>query len=147
MSVVRIKRLTPEAILPKYRKQGDSGFDLHSTDDVWLCPGQSKLVHTGLAMEVEEGYEIQIRPRSGVSRNTKLRISNTPGTIDSNYRGEVGILVDNISNVEDEIEHITKGMRIAQAVVVPIVRAHIVEVSELSETERMDQGFGSSGSH
>ena len=147
MVTVKIKRLNEQATMPRYRREGDSGFDLHSIAEVWLCAGQSALIPTGIAVEVPEGYELQVRPRSGISKDTKLRISNAPGTVDSNYRGEVGVLVDNIGTAENEVEHITVGMRIAQAVIVPVIRAALVEVSELSETERMDKGYGSSGSH
>lgn len=145
MVTVKIKRLHEDAVMPMYRREGDSGFDLHSLEEVWLCPGQSRLISTGIAVEVPEGYELQVRPRSGISKDTKLRISNSPGTVDSNYRGEVGVLVDNIGMNEGDIERIEKGMRIAQAVIVPVVRAELVETEVLSDTVRMDQGYGSSG--
>jgi dUTP pyrophosphatase len=94
---VKFKKLHPEAVAPTYAKPGDSGFDLVAVEDVIIEPGETVIVKTGLAFEIPPGYELQVRPRSGVSAKTKLRLSNAPGTIDSGYRGEVGIIVDNIA--------------------------------------------------
>lgn len=93
---VRIKKLRNDAVIPKYTRDGDAGFDLVAVEDVIIEPGETKLVKTGVAMAIPEGYELQVRPRSGVSLKTKLRISNSPGTIDSNYRGEIGVIIDNL---------------------------------------------------
>ena len=94
---IRIKRLHPDAVIPKYAKPNDSGFDLVATEDVIIQPGETALVPTGLAFEIPTGYELQVRPRSGVSLKTKLRVANSPGTVDSSYRGEVKVIIDNIA--------------------------------------------------
>lgn len=93
---VKVKKLHPDAVIPKYAKPGDSGFDLVAVEDVIVRPGQTVQVPTGLAFSIPEGWELQVRPRSGISKNTKLRVSNAPGTVDCSYRGEVGVLIDNI---------------------------------------------------
>ncbi|EJS63439.1 dUTP diphosphatase [Bacillus cereus] len=164
---VKIKRLK-DVELPKYAKSGDSGFDLVAAEDVVIKPGETKVIPTGLAFEIPPGYEMQIRPRSGMSRKTKLRVAL--GTIDSGYRGEVGVIVDNVSMVEYasmprfnagimagdndfsitkpvkyEVIEISKGDRIAQAVIAPVETAHFEEVDELSVSERGVGGFGSTG--
>lgn len=92
---IRIKRVHPNAVIPKYATNGASGFDLVAVEDVIIAPGETKLVRTGLAFEIPPGYEMQIRPRSGVTLKTKLRVGNAPGTIDSDFRGEVAVIVDN----------------------------------------------------
>ncbi len=140
---IKVKCLDAGAVIPRYAKPGDAGFDLVSVDFVWLKPGESAVVSTGLAFEIPEGYEMQIRPRSGLSAKTKLRVSNAPGTIDSGYRGEIKVLIDNIST-EDSFT-IGVGDRIAQGVIAPVFHASFTEVDELSETERGDKGFGSTG--
>ncbi|HDR7669590.1 TPA: dUTP diphosphatase [Bacillus wiedmannii] len=142
---VKIKRLK-DVELPKYAKPGDSGFDLVAAEDTIIWPGETKVVPTGLAFEIPPGYELQVRPRSGMTRNTKLRV--VLGTVDSGYRGEVGVLVDNIESVEGKFMNsqlIEKGTRIAQGVIAPVVTAHFVEVDGLSDSERGIGGFGSTG--
>jgi dUTP pyrophosphatase len=94
---VRIKRLHKDAVIPRYAKPGDSGFDLVAVEDVIIAPGETQLVPTGLAFEIPEGYELLVRPRSGVSLRTKLRVANPPGTIDAGFRGEVKVIIDNIA--------------------------------------------------
>lgn len=94
---VRIKRLHPDAVIPQYAKPGDSGFDLVAVEDVVISPGETQLVPTGLAFEIPEGYELLVRPRSGLSYKTKLRVANPPGTIDAGFRGEVKVIIDNIA--------------------------------------------------
>lgn len=93
----KFKKLHPEAVAPTYAKPFDSGFDLVAVEDVIIEPGETVIVKTGLAFEIPPGYELQVRPRSGVSSKTNLRLSNAPGTIDSGYRGEVGVIIDNIA--------------------------------------------------
>ncbi|QDD87474.1 dUTP diphosphatase [Bacillus cereus] len=142
---VKIKRVK-DVEMPKYAKPGDSGFDLVAAEDTIIWPGETKVVPTGLAFEIPPGYELQVRPRSGMTRNTKLRV--VLGTVDSGYRGEVGVLVDNIeipkaANMQASV--IEKGTRIAQGVIAPVETANFVEVDELSESDRGTGGFGSTG--
>ncbi|PHC14329.1 dUTP diphosphatase [Bacillus toyonensis] len=142
---VKIKRVK-DVELPKYAKPGDSGFDLVAAEDTIIWPGETKVVQTGLAFEIPPGYELQVRPRSGMTCNTKLRV--ILGTVDSGYRGEVGVLVDNTERtlrVNMKAHVIERGTRIAQAVIAPVETAHFVEVDELSDSERGVGGFGSTG--
>ncbi|WP_188725969.1 dUTP diphosphatase, partial [Lentibacillus populi] len=124
---MKVKRLHKDAVLPKYAKEGDSGFDLVAIEDTVIAPGETKLIRTGLALDIPVGFEIQVRPRSGISLNTKLRV--VLGTVDSGYKGEVGVILDNYHEVKYRIE---KGMRIAQAVLAPIAHTTFEEVDELS---------------
>ena len=143
---VKIKRIEDRAIIPSYANKGDAGFDLHSIDTINVPADGTVRVRTGLTMAIPEGYELQIRPRSGLSFKSKIRISNSPGTIDSGYRGEILILVDNISQNGAEAYRINAGDRIAQGVLKPIVKAEFEEVDDLDDdTERGTDGFGSSG--
>lgn len=139
---IKIKKLVEDAIIPKYQTVGSAGFDFHTVEDVTVFPKETKLVSTGLAFEIPEGYELQVRPRSGMSLKTKIRISNSPATIDSDYRGVVSIIVDNISSHGSLPYEIKKGDRIAQGVICKVNQAVFVE-DELSETERGEGGFGS----
>ncbi|WP_445661849.1 dUTP diphosphatase [Bacillus sp. FSL K6-0273] len=151
---VKIKRVK-DVELPKYAKLGDSGFDLVAAEDTIIWPGETKVVPTGLAFEIPPGYELQVRPRSGMTRNTKLRV--VLGTVDSGYRGEVGVLVDHIMSKDLGVRFdkekqkfvsasvIEKGTRIAQGVIAPVVTAHFEEVDKLSESDRGTGGFGSTG--
>ena len=139
---LKIKKLKNEAVIPSYQTKEAAGFDLHSIEDIVLNPGERKLIATGLAFEIEYGYEVQIRPRSGLAFKHGITVLNTPGTIDSDYRGEIKVLLINHSNEKFEIK---KGDRIAQAVVAPVIQAKIVEVDELSDTARGESGFGSTG--
>ncbi|PEP21496.1 dUTP diphosphatase [Bacillus wiedmannii] len=143
---LKIKRVK-DVELPKYAKPGDSGFDLVAAEDTIIWPGETKVVPTGLAFEIPPGYELQVRPRSGISRNTKLRV--ILGTVDSGFRGEVGVIVDNTAKPSlfrsEAADVIERGTRIAQGVIVPVVTAHFEEVDELSDSERGKGGFGSTG--
>jgi len=140
--ILKIKKLNNEAIIPKYQTKEAAGFDLHSIEDMVIKPGERKLIGTGLAFEIEFGYEVQIRPRSGLAFKHAITVLNTPGTIDSDYRGEIKVLLINHGSEAFEIK---KGERIAQAVIAPVIQAEIVEVEELSDTERGSGGFGSTG--
>ena len=144
MSVsIKFKKLVPEAILPTYESEGASGFDLYVSEEIVSPPNRTILVKTGLAVEIPMGYEMQIRPRSGTSLKTGLMVKNSPGTIDSDYRGEIGIL---IYNTGERYGHcINRGDRIAQGVIVPVIRASIEEVEELDTSVRGASGFGSTG--
>ncbi|PEF77680.1 dUTP diphosphatase [Bacillus toyonensis] len=138
---VKIKRVK-DVKLPKYAKTGDSGFDLVAAEDTVIWPGETKVVQTGLAFEIPPGYELQVRPRSGMTRNTKLRVAL--GTVDSGYRGEVGVLVDNTEipiSLNMKAHVVERGTRIAQGVIAPVETAHFVEVDELSDSERGIGGF------
>ena len=94
---LKIKRLSKDIEIPAYARVGDAGMDVRAAEDVLIAPGETKVVPTGICVEIPKGYEIQVRPRSGISLKTKLRVANAPGTIDSGYRGEIGVIVDNIS--------------------------------------------------
>jgi len=143
MNKLRVKKLHPDAVLPKYQSKGASGFDFVTVEEVELAPGETKLVKTGLSVAVQEGFELQVRPRSGVSLKTPLRVANAPGTVDADYRGEVCIIMTNTAESIRMV--IKKGERIAQGVIAPVVQAEIVEVESLDETERGAGGFGSTG--
>lgn len=140
---LKFKKIKPEAIIPKYQTSGASGFDLHSVENTPIPAGSTVVVSTGLATQVPYGYELQIRPRSGLSRDTGLIIKNSPGTIDSDYRGEIKIIFYNTG--ERYGHYINYGDRVAQGVLVPVIQATIEEAEELDETERQDRGFGHSG--
>lgn len=144
---LKVQRLDHfEGELPQYKTKGSSGMDVRSciSDPVVIAPGQRTLIPTGLAMQVSEGYEIQARPRSGLALKKGLTLLNTPGTIDSDYRGEIQII---LANLGDEPVTIENGERIAQLVVCPVVKARIRLVNNLSDTSRGEGGFGSTGVH
>ena len=107
---IRVKKLYKDVVLPEYKTPGAAAFDFESMIDIIINPNETKIIPTGLAFEIPDGYELQVRPRSGLSAKTKLRVSNSPGTIDSDYRGEVCIILDNISS--EESYTINKGERI-----------------------------------
>ena len=128
--------------LPAYATAGAAGMDVVSAEDVILSPGGRHAVATGYAVAIPEGYEIQVRPRSGLALKHGISLPNTPGTIDSDYRGELKIIMINLG---DEAFVIRRGDRIAQLVAAPVQLAAFVEVEELSETARGAGGFGSTG--
>jgi len=129
--------------LPFYATPNSSGFDLIAQEDIILRPNNRKLIPTGLYVEIPEGYEIQIRPRSGLSLKTPLIVANSPGTIDADYRGEIKIIMWNTSSSQSYA--VKRGDRIAQGVLVKVERAKFVVVDKLSPTERQNKGFGHSG--
>ena len=141
---VRVKRLPhgEGLALPHYATDGAAGMDVLSAEDVVLEPGMRHAVATGLALAIPEGYEIQVRPRSGLALKHGVSVPNTPGTIDSDYRGEVKVIMINFGS---EPFAIHRGDRVAQLVLAPVTRAGWVEVAELGETERGEGGFGSTG--
>ena len=136
--------LSADATLPSYATDGAAGLDLRSTEEVSLSPLERKLVPTGLKIALPDGYEAQVRPRSGLALKKGISMVNTPGTIDCDYRGEIGVILINLS---DSVVQLEKGERIAQLVVAPVARAEMVVVSSLDDTERGDGGFGSTGTH
>lgn len=137
-------RLSERARLPQYMTAGAAGMDVSAVLDAPLvvAPGQRVAVSTGLAMELPEGYEAQVRPRSGLAWKAGITVVNAPGTIDSDYRGEVRILLVNLGQEPHTIEH---GDRIAQLVISPVVQAQVHEVTALSESARGAGGFGHTG--
>lgn len=136
---VKINKLSGLARLPTYGSSGSSGFDFYSAETKVIMPGDTTLISTGLAFELQSDTELQVRPRSGMSVKTKIRVAF--GTVDSDYRGEVKIILDNIGNLPYTVN---AGDRIAQGVVAPVYRVEFQE-SELSGTTRGAGGFGSSG--
>ena len=144
MTKILIKRLSKEVPLPKYETNGSSGMDLAANinANIDIVPGKTAIIPTGLALSIPKGFEVQIRPRSGLAANQKLSVLNTPGTIDADYRGEIKVILINLGQEPFKVE---KGLRIAQMVVCPIVQAQLTEVDDLNETERGKGGFGSTG--
>jgi dUTP diphosphatase len=139
---INIKKLHKNAVLPNIAHIGDAGADLCSIEHIFISPRQWHIVKTGLSIELPLGYEAQIRPRSGLAAKHGITVLNTPGTIDSGYRGEIGVIIMNHSNDEFEI---VVGMKIAQMVIAQYEIVEYVEATELSDTERGDGGFGSTG--
>lgn len=135
--------LSPDATLPEYASAGAAGMDLRSTAEVELQPGQRKLVPTGIKAAIPEGFEGQVRPRSGLAIKQGLSMVNSPGTIDSDYRGEIGVIL--INHGQDVVK-LSKGERIGQLVICPVYRAEWQVVGELDDTRRGEDGFGSTGS-
>lgn len=166
---VKLKMLDGGLPKPVYAKKGDAGFDLRATEDVEIHPGETVMVGTGIAVAIPDGYNGEVRPRSGIATKRMLAPINSPGTIDSGYRGEIMVPLHNFAPVilTDEydwhagyipsagkdlqalnvgaIQHVKRGERIAQLVITPCVNAELVEVEELDGTERGATGFGSSG--
>ena len=144
MIEILIKRLSKEIALPKYETDGSSGMDLAAnlSSSVNIAPGQSEIIPTGLAISIPKGYEIQIRPRSGLAAKNNITVLNTPGTIDADYRGEIKVILINLGKEPFKVE---SGVRIAQMVICPIVKAQLKEVEDLDETKRGVGGFGSTG--
>jgi len=128
--------------LPRYASEDAVGLDVTAAEDLTLEPGQRHAVATGFAIEIPRGYEVQVRPRSGLAVKNGITCLNTPGTIDSDYRGEVKVILVNLGQEPFEVR---RGERIAQLVPAPVLRADFVEASELSGTERGTGGFGSTG--
>ncbi len=141
---LQIKKLHPAAQIPAYMTEQAAGMDIHALPEspIVLRPGNRCLVPTGLAMAIPAGYEIQVRPRSGLAINHGISLVNSPGTIDADYRGEIKIILIN-HGLDDFI--IRPGERIAQLIVAPVCQAELCEVAELSDTLRGDGGFGHTG--
>ncbi len=137
-----IRKVRPNAVVPVRAYAGDAGLDLASCDRVALAPGERALVPTGLAVAIPEGYAGYVQPRSGLAAKHGISIVNTPGLVDSGYRGE--LLVSLINTDRDETFVVEEGMRIAQLVILELPDIELVEVSELPESERGMRGFGSS---
>ena len=139
---LKIQKITEDAILPSYANPGDAGLDLFSTDNVILAPGDRALIHTGIKIDLPENTEAQIRPRSGLALKHGISLVNSPGTIDQGYRGEIGVIVINHGREPFEV---LKNMKIAQMVIKPVWTVQIEEVNNLTNSERGEGGFGSTG--
>lgn len=134
-----------DAVSPKYNYPTDSGFDLHSTESVGISPQSRMLVGTGLKFNIKDGFEMQVRPKSGLALKQGLTVLNTPGTVDSGYDGEVKVILYNSSH---DTVYVEKGQKIAQACICPVVNGKWIEtkeVTEISGKDRGDNGFGSTG--
>ena len=144
MTEILIKRLSKNVALPRYETEDSSGLDLAANIDeqIKILPGKSEIIPTGLAVAIPKNFEIQIRPRSGLAAKNQVSVLNTPGTIDADYRGEIKVILINLS---DKVFVVEKGLRIAQMVVCPVIKASLKEVTELEGTERGSGGFGSTG--
>lgn len=138
-----IRRLDSTVDLPAYAYEGDAGLDLRASEDVTLHPFERRLVPTGLAIAIPEGYAGFVQPRSGLALREGLSMANTPGLIDAHYRGELKVCAINLDPANDI--HIERGERIAQLVIQRVPTVHLVEVDQLDETDRGAGGFGSSG--
>lgn len=136
------KRIHPDAVLPAYAHKSDAGMDVRSVADIVIAPGKRALVPTGLVMLLPPGYEAQVRPRSGLALKNGVTVLNTPGTIDSGYRGEVGVILANFGDTDFVVK---KGDKIAQIVIAPVTQPDIVESETIDSTDRGAGGFGSTG--
>ena len=145
MTEILIKRLSKNVSLPKYETNGSSGMDLAANieNEIEIAPGKTSIIPTGLAVAIPKNFEIQIRPRSGLAAKNQISVLNTPGTIDADYRGELKVILINLGKEKFKIE---KGLRIAQMILCPVIRATLKEVDTLEKTERGARGFGSTGS-
>lgn len=139
---MKVVRLHPDAQIPGYAHVDDSGMDLVAIASQTIAPHQSALVPIGIAIEIPIGTEAQVRPRSGLALNHAVTVLNTPGTVDAGYRGEIKVIMINHGERSFQIE---KGMKIAQMVIMPVLRADVQEVAGLSESNRGKGGFGSTG--
>ena len=130
---------------PEYAYDSDSGFDLRSTEDIWVQANDRKLVPTGLRFDIPDGYEIQVRSKSGLALNQGLMVLNSPGTVDSGYQGEIKVIIFNTTKDRIKIE---KGQKIAQAVICPVLNGkwvNLIKVESIQEKDRNNNGFGSTG--
>ncbi|MFC3848412.1 dUTP diphosphatase [Helicobacter baculiformis] len=139
---IKIQKLHPQARVPAYQSVGASGFDLHALESLEIAPKSVALVRTGLAIELKEGFEVQIRSRSGLALKHHVMVLNSPGTIDSDYRGELQVILMNFS---ERAFGVCAGDRIAQGVLCQVHHAQFEITTQLSSTERASGGFGSSG--
>ena len=139
---LKFKRIHPDAVLPAYAHPSDAGMDVRSVEDLTIPAGRHALVRTGLVALLPIGYEIQVRPRSGLALKSGVTVLNSPGTIDAGYRGEIGVILINFGTADFAI---AKGDRIAQFVVAPVTQPAIVEADVVDETARGVGGFGSTG--
>lgn len=142
MMKLKVKKLHESAIIPHYAHPKDAGLDLFSIDELTINPGESKLIHTGISIELPPETEAQIRPRSGLALKHQITVLNTPGTIDETYRGEIGVILINHGKNSFQV---TQGMKIAQMVITSVLSVKVEAVDELNTTDRGIGGFGSTG--
>lgn len=139
---IRFKKLDERAIEPKRARDGDAGYDLCALEATTLAPGEFKVVPSGIAVELPDGVEVQVRPRSGLAAKHGISLVNAPGTVDSGYRGDIGAILINHGSEPFEID---EGMRMAQLVFSEFLAPELEKADELSDTERGDKGYGSTG--
>lgn len=144
MVKILIKRLSSKVKMPQYKTIGSSGMDIAAflDNEILIQPSEKKIIPTGIKLKIPKGYEVQIRPRSGLAANNDVTVLNTPGTIDSDYRGEIKVILFNHGKNIFKVEN---GLRIAQMVLCPVIEAKLSEVEIIDETERGEGGFGSTG--
>lgn len=140
--LLKVEKIHKDAIVPSCAHEGDAGLDLYSIEELKINPGETALIKTGIKIELPRQTEAQIRPRSGLALKFGVTVLNTPGTIDEGYRGEIGVILINHGKNSFIVE---KGMKIAQMVVKPVWKVDVIEVEELSSSERGEGGFGSTG--
>ncbi|MUU50095.1 dUTP diphosphatase [Helicobacter pylori] len=139
---IKIQKIHPNALIPKYQTEGSSGFDLHAVEEVVIKPHSVGLVRIGICLSLEVGYELQVRTRSGLALNHQVMVLNSPGTVDNDYRGEIKVILANLSDKDFKVQ---VGDRIAQGVVQKTHKAEFIECEQLDETSRGSGGFGSTG--
>ncbi|WRB52493.1 dUTP diphosphatase [Helicobacter pylori] len=139
---IKIQKIHPNALIPKYQTEGSSGFDLHAAEEVMIKPHSVGLVKIGICLSLEVGYELQVRTRSGLALNHQVVVLNSPGTVDNDYRGEIKVILANLSDKDFKVQ---VGDRIAQGVVQKTYKAEFIECERLDETSRGSGGFGSTG--
>ncbi len=139
---IKIQKIHPNALIPKYQTEGSSGFDLHAVEEVIIKPHSVGLVKIGICLSLEVGYELQVRTRSGLALNHQVVVLNSPGTVDNDYRGEIKVILANLSDKDFKVQ---VGDRIAQGVVQKTYKAEFIECERLDETSRGSGGFGSTG--
>ncbi len=139
---IKIQKIHPNALIPKYQTEGSSGFDLHAVEEVVIKPHGVGLVKIGICLSLEVGYELQVRTRSGLALNHQVVVLNSPGTVDNDYRGEIKVILANLSDKDFRVQ---VGDRIAQGVVQKTYKAEFIECERLDETSRGSGGFGSTG--
>ena len=142
MYTLKVKKLNEDAIIPNFAHKGDAGMDLYSIEKVIIPKNETRLIKTGISIELPHMTEAQVRPRSGLALKHSITVLNSPGTIDEGYRGEIGVILINHGKEDFVVE---KHMKIAQMVIKPIYEINIEEVKDLSDTERGNGGFGSTG--
>ncbi len=139
---IKIQKIHPNALIPKYQTEGSSGFDLHAVEEVVIKSHSVGLVKIGICLSLEVGYELQVRTRSGLALNHQVVVLNSPGTVDNDYRGEIKVILANLSDKDFKVQI---GDRIAQGVVQKTYKAEFIECERLDETSRGSGGFGSTG--